>query len=585
MEAVFSKLLSMSLTGGVMILAILPLRLLLKKAPRWSICLLWALVALRLVCPVTLESSLSLIPSQTTVSQQVMEFQSQPLPELAVPQQTNLSESIQTPEPVPEEAVSESGLVGLLSTLWLSGVLVMGIYALVSYCRLKRKIVTATVLERKVYQSEFVDAPFVMGILRPRIYLPYGLTQPHLDHILAHERAHIRRGDHFYKPFGYLVLCLHWFNPLVWLAYILLCRDIEVACDEKVIKEMDRAQRQSYSATLLRCSVHRKSIAACPLAFGQIGVKQRIKGVLSYKKPTVWIVLVALTVGLAAGVCFMTRQPEITQPEPQDPLQISMSAQDEMDTLLDTLLDQDDSYVLCDPYKCSLLNQEAYQKLLAYDDLALSYFVPKLRKADIHSYREYMMVWVCSQLTGLDFGGYTVNADWWKVPQMWIAEYDRRITPQTMTTRLSPGRYRLSGLFYDFDDPVASAASRDEYGLTYQVTMDSLVWVYNRSGRVYDPTHGFFDTVRQKMDWQWQSADATEELKKIDQTLTAGLEKLSEACPYLAEDPIMTQPRRYQLLNDWSCLVQCEDRVYLVRSNSGIYFSNLFYVAQLSPIA
>ncbi len=579
MEAVFSKLLSMSLTGAAMILAILPVRLLLKKAPRWSICLLWALVALRLICPFSLESPLSLVPSSGPATMETVEVQAQPLPEISVPPQSQLpenSKSVEIPEPV--DTIRP---LSVLTVLWLMGAFLMLAYGMVSYFLLRKKVATATRWEGNVYQSEFVDAPFVLGILRPRIYLPYELPQPHLDHILAHERAHIRRGDHLYKPFGYLVLSLHWFNPLVWVAYWLLCRDIEAACDEKVVKDMDRAQRQSYSATLLRCSIHRRRIAACPLAFGQTGVKQRIKGILNYKKPTVWILLVVFLIGILAGSCFLTERPE---PTAEEPTSVTLSARNEIDLLLDTLLDQEDSDVLCDPYKCSLLNQEAYQKLLAYDELALSYFVPKLRKADVHSYREYMMVWVCGQLTGIDFGGYdTYNADWLRVPQKWIAEYDRSMTPQTMTNRLRPGIYQMGQYFYDFENPAASAAVRDEYRLTYQVTVDSLIQVHRRSGLVVDPTHGFFDTVRQKMDWQWQSANATEELEKIDRTMTRGLEKLKEASVWLAEEPIMNQPRRYQLLNDWSCLVQCEDQVYLVDAGSGMYFSNLDYVAKLSP--
>ena len=579
MEAVFSKLLSMSLTGAAMILAIFPVRLLLKKAPRWSICLLWALVALRLICPFSLESPLSLVPSSGPATMETVEVQAQPLPEISVPPQSQLpenSKSVEIPEPV--DTIRP---LSVLTVLWLMGAFLMLAYGMVSYFLLRKKVATATRWEGNVYQSEFVDAPFVLGILRPRIYLPYELPQPHLDHILAHERAHIRRGDHLYKPFGYLVLSLHWFNPLVWVAYWLLCRDIEAACDEKVVKDMDRAQRQSYSATLLRCSIHRRRIAACPLAFGQTGVKQRIKGILNYKKPTVWILLVVFLIGILAGSCFLTERPE---PTAEEPTSVTLSARNEIDLLLDTLLDQEDSDVLCDPYKCSLLNQEAYQKLLAYDELALSYFVPKLRKADVHSYREYMMVWVCGQLTGIDFGGYdTYNADWLRVPQKWIAEYDRSMTPQTMTNRLRPGIYQMGQYFYDFENPAASAAVRDEYRLTYQVTVDSLIQVHRRSGLVVDPTHGFFDTVRQKMDWQWQSANATEELEKIDRTMTRGLEKLKEASVWLAEEPIMNQPRRYQLLNDWSCLVQCGDQVYLVDAGSGMYFSNLDYVAKLSP--
>ena len=579
MEAVFLKLLRMSFIAAMMILAVLPARLLLKKAPRWSICLLWALVALRLVCPFSFESHLSLVPGSVPVSQETFEVQTQPLPEI------NPSVQVQVPEvsqPVETPEVTRTpSLLSVLAGLWLTGALGMVAYAAVSYFRLRRKVATATRLEGNVYQSEFVDAPFVLGVLRPRIYLPYGLTQPHLDHILAHERSHIRRGDHLYKPFGFLVLSLHWFNPLVWVAYLLLCRDIEAACDEKVIRDMDHTQRQSYSATLLRCSVHRRAIAACPLAFGQTGVKQRIKAVLDYKKPTLWVILAVLLVGIVSGVCFLTERPEPSASEPQP----TVSVQDEMDALLDILLDQEDPYILSEPYKCTLLNTEAYEKLLSYDEQALSYFVPKLRKADIHSYREYMVAWVCGKLTGIDFGGQDTWQQWWKVPQMWVAEYDRVMTAQTVSNRLSPGVYTFVGFALPSDDSYSMSAWLQESNATYLVTVDSLVRVYSRNGTTIDPTHSFSDTVWKKLDWKWQSADATEELQKIDRNLGRVLEKLKEEKPALAQEPLLEEERLYQPLDERNCLVYCGDRVYLVCSKSGVApFSQLAYITEMTKM-
>ena len=190
--------------------------------------------------------------------------------------------------------------------LWLAGIAAMLLYTAVSYFLLRRRVATAVLLRNNIYQSENVDSPFVLGIIKPKIYLPFQMDGKNLEHVIAHEESHIRRKDHWWKPFGFVLLALHWFNPLMWLGYILLCRDIELACDEKVIKEMDNENRADYTQALVACSVNRRRIAACPLAFGEVGVKERVKSVMNYKKPAFWIIVAAVVTCVAVAVCFLT---------------------------------------------------------------------------------------------------------------------------------------------------------------------------------------------------------------------------------------------------------------------------------------
>lgn len=308
MNQIFITLVNGSYAAGWLVLALVLLRPLIKRAPRWISVALWGLVALRLVCPVFPESSLSLVPSAQVIVPEVL---------------TGASPSIQSGIPAVDEAidpvVQEFFTPGIgdsvdplqvwlpvCAGIWCLGVLAMGVYAVVSWLLLKRRVCAAVLLRDNIYQSEWIRTPFVLGLLKPRIYLPFGTPEGNMEHILAHERSHIRRKDHWWKPIGYALLALHWFHPLMWLAYILLCRDIEVACDEKVIRRMDAQQRADYSQTMLRCGADRRYIVACPVAFGEVGVKARIKHVLIYKKPAFWIILAALILCFAVAVCFLT---------------------------------------------------------------------------------------------------------------------------------------------------------------------------------------------------------------------------------------------------------------------------------------
>lgn len=308
MSELFLSIVNMSISASWIVLAVLLLRLPLKKAPKWIAVLLWAVVALRLVCPVTVESVLSLIPSPQTVPSAIM---TDTVPQIYSGSTT--MNHIVNPilsdvfSPNPGDSVNPLQIwIPVASAVWSIGILGFFAYGTLSYIRLRRKLCTAVRLRDNIYQSECVASPFVLGVLRPKIYLPFSLKNEELSHVIAHEEAHLHRKDHWWKPLGFAILTLHWFNPLVWLAYVLLCRDIELACDEKVVKDLSLEERADYSQALLHCSVGRKMIAFCPLAFGEVGVKDRIKSVLSYKKPAFWIILVALILSSVLAVCFLT---------------------------------------------------------------------------------------------------------------------------------------------------------------------------------------------------------------------------------------------------------------------------------------
>ena len=310
MTDLFLKILNMSIAASYLVLAVVLLRLLLRKAPRWTFVLLWGIVALRLLCPFSIESVMSLIPSAEPIPEEVLSGPSYDVPP-GVPSidsaaDGNLLVPDHGSEIVTPPAQNTPTLMSVLSVIWLAGMVLMVAYTAFSYGRLHRKVATAVRYRERIFTSEHVASPFILGLMRPRIYLPYGLSEEELGHILAHEQAHIRRKDHWWKPLGFLLLTVHWFNPLMWVAYALLSRDIEQACDEKVIRSLEADQRADYSQTLLKCSVSRRSIAACPLAFGEVGVKERVKNVLKYKKPAFWIVLTAVAACVVVAVCFLT---------------------------------------------------------------------------------------------------------------------------------------------------------------------------------------------------------------------------------------------------------------------------------------
>jgi len=297
MSAVFLKILNMSISASWIAMIVLVLRLCLKRAPKWWNVLLWGLVAVRLMLPFSVESALSLLPRAEVVRPAVI---APSVPGEAAPMIGGATAVAS------DTAASSLSVWTILGWVWLFGVLVLVLYTLVSTLRLRHQVREAVRLRGNIYQSEQVASPFVLGILRPRIYLPYHMDSREAQHVLAHEQAHLRRGDHFWKPLGFLLLTIHWFNPLIWLSYAMLCRDIELACDETVIQDLGCEQRADYMQALVACSVNRRRIAACPLAFGETGVKERVKSVMNYKKPTLWVMLLALALCVVLAGCFLT---------------------------------------------------------------------------------------------------------------------------------------------------------------------------------------------------------------------------------------------------------------------------------------
>ena len=315
MAAVFLKLLNLSISASWLVLAVLVLRLVSKRSPKWMNVLLWGIVALRLVLPFSVESALSLIPSAETVSPAVVQFDPAPTITSGVSIIDNavnpsLSEHFAA---VPTMSVNPLYVwTEIAGWVWLIGLGAMLLYALVSYLRLRRRVSVSLCVRENIYLCDAISSPFILGVVKPRIYLPSGLDEVQRQNVLSHERAHLARRDHWWKPLGFALLAVYWFNPALWLAYTLLCRDIELACDERVIRTMDESAVKTYSTVLLACSMPRKAVITCPLAFGEIGVKERVRNALHYKKPAFWVVAASVAVCIVVAVCFLTNPPTDT---------------------------------------------------------------------------------------------------------------------------------------------------------------------------------------------------------------------------------------------------------------------------------
>ena len=315
MAAVFLKLLNLSISASWLVLAVLVLRLVSKRSPKWMNVLLWGIVALRLVLPFSVESALSLIPSAETVSPAAVQFDPAPTITSGVSIIDNavnpsLSEHFAA---VPTMSVNPLYVwTEIAGWVWLIGLGAMLLYALVSYLRLRRRVSVSLPIQDHIYLCDAISSPFILGVVKPHIYLPSGLDEVQRQNVLAHEQAHLARRDHWWKPLGFALLAVYWFNPVLWLAYTLLCRDIELACDERVIRTMDESAVKTYSTVLLACSMPRKAVITCPLAFGEVGVKERVKNALHYKKPAFWVVAASVTVCIVVAVCFLTNPPTDT---------------------------------------------------------------------------------------------------------------------------------------------------------------------------------------------------------------------------------------------------------------------------------
>jgi len=315
MAAVFLKLLNLSISASWLVLAVLVLRLVSKRSPKWMNVLLWGMVALRLMLPFSIESALSLIPSAETLSPEVVRFDPTP----------TITSGVEFIDNAVNPSLSESFAAAPLASVnplyvwtylagwvWLIGLGAMLLYALVSYLRLRRRVSVSLCVRENIYLCDAISSPFILGVVKPRIYLPSGLDEVQQQNVLSHERAHLTRRDHWWKPLGFALLAVYWFNPLLWLAYALLCRDIELACDERVIRTMDESAVKTYSTVLLACSMPRKAVITCPLAFGEVGVKERVRNALRYKKPAFWVVAASVAVCVVVAVCFLTNPERAT---------------------------------------------------------------------------------------------------------------------------------------------------------------------------------------------------------------------------------------------------------------------------------
>ncbi len=308
MSNIFLSVINMSITASYIALAVILLRFALKKAPKWIMGILWGFVALRLVFPISIESALSLIPSAKPLPADIL-ISETPTVNTGISFVNNRVNYVLQGSFSPNVADSVNPLqviTFIASIIWVLGIAAMLCYAVISLLRVKRNVREAVLFYDNIYQCDRISTPFILGIIKPKIYLPFGMDKSDCDLVILHEKAHIKRSDHLWKPFGFLLLSVYWFNPILWMAYILLCRDIELACDEKVIKQMGSDIKKSYSEALISCSMPRKMITACPLAFGEVGVKERVKGILNYKKPTFWVIVAAGISVIITAVCLLT---------------------------------------------------------------------------------------------------------------------------------------------------------------------------------------------------------------------------------------------------------------------------------------
>ncbi|MBQ7889533.1 MAG: hypothetical protein IJ356_07210 [Erysipelotrichaceae bacterium] len=323
MKELFLQIANMSITASWIVLVIALIRFVFKNAPKSMICFLWVFVAIRLIVPFSFESALSLIPSTSMIPNEIIET----VPDSTINVQTPSNnegqviipnqENIELNAPVGDSNIQPDTRLTWMDVLpwvWMSGMFVMAGYAIYSYLKIVHQVQASLNTEGNIWICDDLSSPFILGMLNPKIYVPSYLNETELKYVLAHERAHLKRLDHWWKPLGYILLTIYWFNPVIWVAYFLLCSDIEMACDEKVIKTLGDQNKIEYSKTLLSCSVPRNMILACPLAFGEVSVKQRVKSVLNYKKPAFWVLVCALVVCVAVPVFFLS-DPKYKVPE------------------------------------------------------------------------------------------------------------------------------------------------------------------------------------------------------------------------------------------------------------------------------
>ena len=418
MQAVCIKIFEMSIAASWLILVVILLRIFLVKAPKNFRYILWALVAIRLICPFSVKSDFSLVPDMNGLL-------STEMPGVEVPEQNqgqntiipgttpsvpDTDSNVQGPSVLPEETPNAPvtpeentiKLIEILPWVWAFDAVLMLIYMFVSYVRLWNRVKISIPIGENIYICDQIQSPFILGVIRPNVYIPSHIGKDQMPYILAHEREHLRCMDHIWKPFGFVLLTVHWFNPLVWVAYILMCRDLELACDERVIRNMDSTEKRNYSETLLVCSSPGDYISACPVAFGEIGIKERIKRIFSYKKPKVWIIGAVILVCVMVGMCFMT-DPVGTQDNAKMETDDSESSEESYlkevknqikkdyvkqmssgscacsteDVQLSIVSELDSSYVLIIGCKCNSINlQASWENLVQSTVSDLAFYMP-----------------------------------------------------------------------------------------------------------------------------------------------------------------------------------------------------------------
>ncbi len=408
MTALLIKIVGMSISSSFVAAAVILIKLLMKKAPRWIHCLLWALVAVRLVCPLSPESSFSIMPSRDAVyySEAVTEaldvYAENPSPALpptvdtspTAPQDSQQSVTqggqVRVPDTPKKSGIS---LLHLIPYIWMTGALMMAAYAVGSYVRFRRKVSPCIHVRDNLYICDYIDSPFILGMLSPRIYIPSFLTERETEYVAAHETAHIRRRDYLWKPIGFTLLAIHWFNPVMWVAYILLCRDVEIACDEHVVGRMQAEDRKEYTRVLLGCSIKRRMISACPLAFGEVSVKWRIKNVLTYKKPTLFVVIIAVVAVAIASVCLLTDPVSAEENEGLPAADLTVNETDAPEEFVPQLLTEvyydidsdgtDEYLVISDPTTMNHGFTEGTRDISIYDDGYKTYYNIFMPRGDV----------------------------------------------------------------------------------------------------------------------------------------------------------------------------------------------------------
>lgn len=397
MSEFFLNLVNISIMAGWLIFAIIAIRTIFKSIPKWSLCILWCIVGLRLILPFSIESAFSLIPSVNTIDTKV--DQTRPYIDSGITiVDNNVNDYLGSHyyEGVTVQTNTFDNLLSILTIIWLIGIIALFAYSIISYYKLSKRIAISIPYKNDIYISDEIDTPFIFGIYNPRIYVPSGMEENQMNYVLRHEHTHLTRKDHILKPLGFVLLSIYWFNPMIWIAYHLFCKDIEKACDEKVISQMNDDSKAAYLETLLLCSTNRKLILTCPLAFGEVGVKERVKSIVNYKKPTFWIIGVTIAVCVILGIGFLTNP----------------KTEEKIDNVIFTYNETKDEYILNNEQKDKVLDLLKHYKfgtqVSNYPEEEPLYKIWYLKDIDAYSwsiYDGYLILEVYDAITSAYYPG------------------------------------------------------------------------------------------------------------------------------------------------------------------------------------